>query len=247
MRARSRPCRLRRGCALPSRAGHMRARSRPRRSRRGRALRISASGTHNSPLKSPPCPAGGALCAYASGTHARPLTSPPYPAGVRSVHSERDTCVPAHAPAVDGGGALFHSEWDTCVPAHVPAVVSGGAPGPGPARARPPADRAIARLFPWGRPSPPARRPSFSPLERGGSARVRGPRRPFLGVPPIYSARVWPSVPTPVSAGRAPRRPRAPRCLFFPLRPQGDHFSPLSLWSRARSVRFALQPAKPTS
>ena len=37
--------------------------------------------------------------------------------------------------------------------------------------------------------------------------------------------------------------------LVFPLRPQGDHFCPLSLcqWSRARSARFALQPAKSTS
>ena len=176
----------------------------------------------------------GAFCAERAG-HAR--------ARSRSRRSRR-------------GRALRISKRDTCVPAHVPAVVSGGAQGPawgrapraaGPSPGPAAAGQGNSSSLPLGPPLPSRSPPHFPSLERGGSARVRSPRRPFVGVPPIYSARVWPSVPTPVSAGRAPRRPCAPRCLFSPLRPQGDHFSTLSLWSRARSVRFALQPAKPTS
>ena len=51
---------------------------------------------------------------------------------------------------------------------------------------------------------------------------------------------------TVVALQRSPPLPPCPLC-FLTLCPQGDHFSPLSLWSRARSVRFALQPAKSTS
>ena len=139
------------------------------------------------------------------------------------------------------------------MPAHVPAVVGGVAPGPawgrapraaGPGPGPAAAGQGNSPSLPLGPPLPSRLPPYFPRLNavgRRGSG-VRG--APSSAARLYFSARVWPSVPTTVSAGRAPRRPRAPRCLVFPLPPQGDHFSPLSLWSRARSVRFALQPAK---
>ena len=48
--------------------------------------------------------------------------------GVGSAHRGRDTCVPAHVPAVAGGVRSSKQERDICVPAHVPAVAGGVAP-----------------------------------------------------------------------------------------------------------------------
>ena len=90
-----------------------------------------------------------------------------------------------------------------------PCAGPGLGPRPSSRRVRPGPGRRLTGQQPVSAlgtaPPLPLAAPFFPPLERGGSARVWGPRRPVVGVPPNYSARVWPSVPTPVSAGRADR------------------------------------------
>ena len=114
------PRRSRLGRALRIVTGHMRARSRPRRTRRGRALRICERDTCV-PAHVPAVAGGVAILAQRAG-HMRARSRPRRsrrgralriceretcePAGANLVHSERDTGVPAHAPAVDGGDAL---------------------------------------------------------------------------------------------------------------------------------------------